>query len=137
MQKTLKYILTGICGALLAACMILAFTAGANARKVIKCEGMDIHILDSMENCFVTKADVRKFIDKEYGEFIGTPIDSLNLTRMEDIIDGRSAVRKSQAYATKDGILHIAVTQRKPVIRFQKSDGGFYADSEGYIFPLQ
>lgn len=137
MQKTLKYILTGICGALLAACMILAFTAGANARKVIKCEGMDIHILDSMENCFVTKADVRKFIDKEYGEFIGTPIDSLNLTRMEDIIDGRSAVRKSQAYATKDGILHIDVTQRKPVIRFQKSDGGFYADSEGYIFPLQ
>ena len=34
-------------------------------------------------------------------------------------------------------MLHIDVTQRKPVIRFQKSDGGFYADSEGYIFPLQ
>ena len=29
------------------------------------------------------------------------------------------------------------VTQRKPVVRFQKSGGGFYADAEGYIFPLQ
>ena len=38
---------------------------------------------------------------------------------------------------TTDGILHISVTQRKPVVRFQKSDGGFYADAEGYIFPLQ
>ena len=29
------------------------------------------------------------------------------------------------------------VTQRSPVVRFQKKEGGFYADAEGYIFPLQ
>lgn len=137
MKRTLKYILTGFFGALLAGCMILAFTAGVSSRKVITCEGIDIHIIDSLENGFVTRSDIRRYIDKEYGEFIGTAIDSINLTRIEDIIDGRSAVRKSQAYVTKDGVLHIDVTQRKPVIRFQKSDGGFYADSEGYIFPLQ
>jgi cell division protein FtsQ len=34
-------------------------------------------------------------------------------------------------------MLNITVTQRKPVVRFQKKDGGFYADAEGYIFPLQ
>ena len=44
---------------------------------------------------------------------------------------------KSQAYVTKDGALHVDVTQRSPVVRFQKKDGGFYADAEGYIFPLQ
>jgi cell division protein FtsQ len=38
---------------------------------------------------------------------------------------------------TKDGTLHIEVTQRRPVVRFQKKDGGFYADAQGYIFPLQ
>jgi cell division protein FtsQ len=38
---------------------------------------------------------------------------------------------------TRDSILNITVTQRKPVVRFQKKDGGFYADAEGYIFPLQ
>ena len=29
------------------------------------------------------------------------------------------------------------VTQRRPIVRFQKKDGGFYADADGYIFPLQ
>jgi len=38
---------------------------------------------------------------------------------------------------TRDGILHIDVTQRRPIVRFQRSDGGFYADKDGYIFPLQ
>ena len=64
-------------------------------------------------------------------------LDSIDLCRIETIIDGRSAVMKSQAFVTKDGTLHIKVTQRKPIVRFQKTDGGFYADAEGYVFPLQ
>lgn len=137
MKKVIKYSLTVFCGILLAACIIVAFTAGVNSRKVMMCEGVKIAIKDSLENSFVTKADVKKFIDKEYGRYIGIPIDSLNLTKIEKIVDGRSAVLKSQAYVTKDGFLNISVTQRKPVVRFQKQDGGFYADAEGYIFPLQ
>ena len=137
MNKILKYILLGISGLLIAACMIIGFTSGSNARKSILCKDISIVILDSLENRFVTKADVRNYIDKEYGRYKGIPVDSINLTRIEDIVDGRSAVLKSQAYVTKDGVMHVEVTQRKPVVRFQKKDGGFYADSEGYIFPLQ
>jgi cell division protein FtsQ len=44
---------------------------------------------------------------------------------------------KSEAYVTKDGLLNIKVRQRKPFVRFQKEGGGFYADAEGYVFPLQ
>ncbi len=137
MKRYVKYILLGFCALTLAACIVVAFIAGAGARKSITCTGLDVMIRDSMQNSFVSKADVKGYLDKEYGEYIGTVIDSIDLTRIEDIIDGRSAVLKSQAYVTTDGILHISVTQRKPVVRFQKSDGGFYADAEGYIFPLQ
>lgn len=132
-----RHILTSVAGVLLAACMILSVTAGADSRKSMTCKGVEIAILDSMQNSFVTKADVRSYIDREYGNYIGMTQDSIDLVRIEDIVDGRSAVKKSEAYFTKDGILHIEVTQRKPVVRFQKRDGGFYADSEGYIFPLQ
>lgn len=137
MSKTIRYISAGIGIAVIAACMIVAFTAGMNSRKVITCKGVAISIVDSMENSFVTGKDVKGFLDKEYGRYIGVPVDSINLNRVEEIVDARSAVRKSQAYVTKDGILHVDVTQRRPIIRFQKSSGGFYADAEGYIFPLQ
>ena len=137
MKRVVKYILIGFCGLALAACIIVAFTAGANSRKSLTCTGIRVAVLDSMQNSFVSRADVKGYLDKEYGRYIGTVIDSIDLTRIEDIIDGRSAVLNSQAYVTRDGILHVDVTQRKPVVRFQKSDGGFYADAEGYIFPLQ
>lgn len=137
MKRAVKYIFLAIVGLALATCMIIAFTAGADYRKSIRCTGLEVSILDSTRNSFVTKADVKGYIDKEYGQYIGVAADSIDLTGIEEIVDGRSAVLKSQAYVTKDGILHVDVTQRKPVVRFQKSGGGFYADEEGYIFPLQ
>lgn len=137
MKRYVKYILIGFCGLCLAACIIVAFTAGANSRKSITCTGLEVVILDSMQNSFVSKADVKGYLDREYGRYAGTVIDSIDLTKVEEIIDGRSAVLKSQAYVTRNGVLHVDVTQRKPVVRFQKSDGGFYADADGYIFPLQ
>lgn len=137
MNSTVRYILTGVCGLVLAACMVMAFTAGTKARKTLTCTGLEVVIIDSMQNSFVTRADVKGYLDKEYGICIGEVIDSIDLAKIEDIIDGRSAVLKSQAYVTRNGVLHIEVTQRKPVVRFQKKDGGFYADAAGYIFPLQ
>ena len=137
MNRILKYILISLFAIALAACIVMSYLAGVEARRPIICKGIRIEILDSAENRFVSVADVRRFIDRSYGQIIGEPLDSLDLVKLEHIVDSRSAVRKSQAFVTKDSMLNITVTQRKPVVRFQKRDGGFYADAEGYIFPLQ
>ena len=137
MNKVLKYILLGICGSLLVACMTCSFIAGKSLRRTLKCERLEVCILDSLENSFVSRSDIRKYLDKGYGKYVGMTLDSLDLVKIEKIVDGKSAVMKSQAYVTKDGTLHVDVTQRRPVVRFQKKSGGFYADAEGYIFPLQ
>lgn len=137
MTKGIRYTVIGIFGAALAVCMACSFIAGSALRSDLRCERLHVEILDSMENGFVSKSDIKKYIDKEYGEYIGQPLDSLDFVKMENIIDGRSAVLKSEVFATKDGTLNIMVTQRRPVVRFQKKDGGFYADAEGCIFPLQ
>lgn len=137
MNKVVKYVLIGVCGALLAAILVASCLAGKDARKGLVCKGLEVAILDSLENSFVSKADVKKYLDKEYGRYVGEKLDSLDLVKIEKIIDGRSAVKKSHAYVTKDSLLRIEVTQRRPVVRFQKKDGGFYADADGYIFPLQ
>ena len=137
MKKAVKHILYSVLAGVLLSCMVAAFIAGKQSRKPIVCKGIRIEILDSTENCFVTVADVRKFIDKSCGKIIGEALDSIDLVKVEKAIDSRSAVLKSEAFVTRDSILNITVTQRKPVVRFQKEDGGFYADAEGYIFPLQ
>lgn len=137
MSKTVRHIINGVSGALLAACLVLAYMSGVSCRAPLKCTGLNVVIADSSINRFVSKADVKKFLDKEYGEYVGMLLDSIDLAKVEKIIDGRSAVNKSEAYTTRDGMLNVKVTQRTPVVRFQKSDGGFYADAEGFLFPLQ
>lgn len=137
LNRTVRYIITIVTVVLVFGTAAVAVIAGRNSRKPLVCKSLDVVIVDSLENDFVNKADVKRFMDKEYGGYIGTVLDSIDLCRIETIIDGRSAVMKSQAFVTKDGTLHIKVTQRKPIVRFQKTDGGFYADAEGYVFPLQ
>lgn len=137
MSKTLKHIFNGIACTLLTGCIIAAYIAGQTLRKPVRCKDINVEITDSSKNCFVTQADVKLYISKSYGEVKGKMLDSLKLDRIEQIVDSRSAVYKSQAFVTKDGILNVRVTQRRPIVRFQKKDGGFYADEEGCIFPLQ
>lgn len=137
MNKVIRYILISLTAVFLAGCIVVSYIAGVESRRPIVCKGVKITVLDSAENSFVSVADVRQFIDRSYGKIIGEPLDSIDLVKIEKIIDGRSAVRKSEAFVTRDSILNITVTQRRPVVRFQKKDGGFYADAEGYIFPLQ
>ena len=137
MKVSVRHILEAVFGAVLLFCIVCSFIAGSASRTSLKCSRLEVVVADSIRNGFVSKADIRQYLEKEYGQYIGIPIDSLDLTKIEKIIDGRSAVMKSQAYVTTDGVLHVEVTQRRPVVRFQKSGGGFYADAEGYIFPLQ
>lgn len=137
LNKTVKYLIVILAGVIIFGCITIAVIAGKNSRKTMICSGLEVVVLDSLENDFVRSKDVKKFLEKEYGQYKGICIDSLDLSRIEDIVDGRSAVLKSEAFVTKDGVLHIEVTQRKPIVRFQKAEGGFYADKDGYVFPLQ
>ena len=137
MSKKIRHVINGISAVLLTTSLILAYMSGVSCRAPLECTGLDVVIADSSMNSFVSKEDVKKFLDKEYGTYIGQPLDSIDLVKVEKIIDGRSAVHKSQAYITRDGRLNIRVTQRRPMVRFQKKDGGFYADADGYLFPLQ
>ena len=137
MSKTVRHIINTTSALLLAAALCVAFIAGVSCRAPLTCKGLNVVISDSLTNRFVSAEDVRKYIDSEFGEYVGCHIDSIDLRKVEEILDGKSAVLKSEAYVTADGTLHIDIIQRKPVVRFQKKDGGFYADAEGYIFPLQ
>ena len=104
-------------------------------RQMQTCTGLQVEFADDYN--FVTEEDVKGYMDSFYGPYVGQRIDSVNLTRIERILDVQSAVLKSEAYMTGDGMLNIRITQRMPVVRFQKGGSGFYVDERGCVFPLQ
>lgn len=103
-------------------------------RTRLTCSRLEVHFKDSLK--FVTADDVKGFLDSHYGTYVGQRLDSVGLSRIEKLIESRSAVLKSEAWTTADGTLHVSITQRAPVMRFQGAERGFYVASDGYIFPL-
>lgn len=121
--------------AALAALCVLIHAGTARERALRTCEGLRIEYADDYR--FVSEQDIKDYLDKYYGAYIGQRLDSIKLHKVESILDVQSAILKSEAYTTEDGMLNIRLTQREPVIRFQKGGYGFYADCKGFLFPLQ
>lgn len=126
-----------VCATLGAFLFVVYHNTGRTHRKHIVCTEMDVVVADSLLNSFVLAADVKDFLNDEYGECIGVPVDSIDLNSIEHILNSKSAVLSSEAYVTRDGKLNIEVKQRKPIVRFVGKDGGYYADRFGRAFPLQ
>ncbi len=100
------------------------------------CRSISVRILDSLDNKFVTKGEVIDIIEDFTGHTIGKKISEINLANIELLLDKRSAIKKSQVSIDRNGTLYVDVTQRKPLLRIETENGGFYIDRSEYIFPL-
>jgi len=136
MNRKLGYLLAAVT-ALLVLVLTLMVNASAKERMyVVTCNKLQVSILDDWD--FVSADDVKGYLEKYYGSYIGARLDSLELHKIESVLDSRSAVLKSEAWHTGDGTLHISITQREPVARFEcKDSSNFYIDDRGFIFPVQ
>jgi cell division protein FtsQ len=135
MKTRVRILVTAAVLAALAALCALIHAGTARERALHTCEGLRIEYADDYR--FVSEQDIKDYLDKYYGAYIGQRLDSIKLHKVESILDVQSAILKSEAYTTEDGMLNIRLTQREPVIRFQKGSYGFYADCNGFLFPLQ
>ena len=138
MPRIWKHIVNIAFGTLLVCVLTGAYLLGMSSRKPIKCKGVSITVTDSAMNRFISAREIKKFLDEELESgYMGIQIDSIDLGRIEEILDSKGAILKSQAYTTKDSLLNVKVTQKMPVVRFQKGTKGFYAVEDCSLFPLQ
>lgn len=118
------------------AILVLAGRAHARERHMITCYALETEILDSAERRFVSGKDIEAFLE-DYGPWRGERLEDVDLARMETLLDSKGAIKESNAWTGDDGVLHVEIYQRAPVIRFQSGNSGWYADASGFIFPLQ
>ena len=121
-----------------AAVWILTSRMSEKDRRARTCQsGIRVTVLDSAQRHFVDKAAIEQWLDKDYHAYVGLPLDSVNLDRIEQLVMSRSAISACQAWLTDDGVLHLEIAQREPVVMFKDGTNGYYADASGFIFPLQ
>lgn len=111
------------------------YRAAMQARHLRTCGRLSVELAD--EGKFLTEEDVKEYIIRHCGTYIGRRLDSICLFKIEKDLHTRQAVRECQAWLCDDGTLCVRIYQRRPVARFQKGADGFYADASGFLFPLQ
>lgn len=86
---------------------------------------------------FIDENAVREQVLAHANGVIGDPINHVDLVAIEQELCNTASVAKADVYHTLDGVLHVNVTQRRPIVRVLNADGsGFYIDDEGFTMPL-
>ena len=120
MKAAIRYSLSAVLAVGLVVGMVFIYRLVRQETTRIVCGRLDVNFADSLR--FVSEQDIRDYLDSRYGAYIGERMDSVQLARIEDIIESRSAVSRCEAWTTDDGVLHLDITQRAPVLRFMRSE---------------
>lgn len=137
MKPVWKYTLAASVLTAITVLLVILDVRSSAAHKELTCTGLKVEFAEQDGLDFVTANDIKGYVAKDYGNISGMKLESIDLAKIEKILNCKSAVLKSEAYTTRDGILHILISQREPAVRFISPNGGWYTDSEGFMFPLQ
>ncbi len=107
-----------------------------DGRKKEVCRNIKVVILDSAKNRFIDKDDIINVMEGYMGPLIGKNSSKISLSLIEELLNKKSVVKKVDASITLDGKMMVSITQRRPILRVETKNGGFYIDDSQYIFPL-
>lgn len=135
MKRRTRYAIAAMLALLLCSGLALLLRATRAERAMLACEHVEVEFRDSLK--FVNSAEVRNWLDRDYGICTGRRLDSLDLGRIEQLLLSRGPIVGCEAWTDGKGVLHVEISQRMPVLRFSYGGGqGYYIDAEGWIIPL-
>jgi cell division protein FtsQ len=105
----------------------------AHTTESIPCKGISINIDDSSIYHFVSKREIAWLVSKNNTRIIGQPVRDIPLLDIKERIIQLRELKEVQVYTTIDGVLHISVDQRVPIMRIIAGGGDYFLDEDGII----
>ena len=111
------------------------FEAVRRVRRTGTVGRLEIEVVDSSsQGHLVSAAMVRQWISHAGIKTLGTAVDAVDLTGIEQLIARNGFVDKTVAYVSYGGTLHIEISQRKPLVRLLTDGMNAYVTADGYVF---
>lgn len=102
-----------------------------NARKI-----NDVEVkFTQIENLYVTEEAVNKLLIQNNVELTGIGKETLDLNRVEGVLNEHAMIENAEVFLTLDGILKTTINQRRPIGRVLGNEN-FYVDRLGDKMPL-
>lgn len=134
---TKRILLTSLIVLLTAGMLVCWFHfAGSHAKRVQRqalCRQVEVILVDSLESGIVDKQEVKDYLTRLS---VGRQTLSIDLDSIEKALNSRGEIMSAQVYTADAQTVTARLTQRKPVIRLERGEERWYADPEGYLFPV-
>lgn len=135
-MKKFKRILriSGMMAAIIGVVLALGFVERTADRTPIS----DLQVrVDGVEGMhFIDDRAVRREVLDQGTAVMGAATGEVDVPAIEQRLRGIPSVQKAEVYHTMDGILHVRVKQREPIVRVFNADGkSFYIDKQGWTMP--
>jgi cell division protein FtsQ len=99
----------------------------------VRCGGIVISINDSLDYHLVSKSEIAGLISQKGTKIIGQPVIDLPIGEIESRISQLRELKEVEVYTTIDGLLHVSVNQRDPIMRVIAGGGDYFVDEDGVV----
>ena len=135
MNRYLRYALLALLWSAVAAYILYAGTTAQRLRAARTVCKVEIEVVDSSSMGYLVSGRmVRGWIAQSGIKTKGTAVDKVPLTQIEEMIARNGFVERVDAYVSYDGVLHVDISQRRPLVRLLVNGVDSYVTAEGYVF---
>jgi cell division protein FtsQ len=100
-----------------------------------KCK--DLKVILPGRNNFIERNEVDKILLEASGALIGKDLRDINIHSLENSLKNNPFIEFAKVYADMDGIIHVEIKQRLPILRIiNRANVQFYIDENGLKMPL-
>ncbi|MFD2582205.1 cell division protein FtsQ [Pedobacter vanadiisoli] len=104
-------------------------------KQTVKCT--DVKILIPGADNFIEREEVDAILKEDQGMLLGRNLENINIHKIEQKLQSNPYIGFAKVYVDMDGVLHIEVKQRQPILRILNENGqDFYIDNDGLKMPI-
>ncbi len=135
MNRIIKFALYTIAWGAIVAYVILSSTRVAHNRASLSLDSIKVRVIDSTQQShLVGERKVYQWIESSGYAKLGEPISQVNLSGIESVVGGNGFISQVSAYTNSQGVLHVDVKQREPILRLRLDGYDSYITEDGFIF---
>jgi cell division protein FtsQ len=104
-------------------------------KHTVNCTNIKI-LIPGADN-FIEREEIDAILKQNEGQLIGRNLEDINLHAIEQKIVANPYIAMATVYADMDGVIHIEISQRQPLLRIINSSGqDYYIDRNGLKMPV-
>lgn len=104
-------------------------------KQTVKCT--DIKIIIPGADNFIEREEIDEILKQDQGVLLGRNLERINIHQIEKKLQANPYIGFAKVYVDMDGVLHIEVKQRQPIVRILNENGqDFYIDNDGLKMPI-